>query len=524
MSGTASRRRFLQVTGGAALAAALAACSSDDKGNGRAADETSGQSGEKSGGTLAVASFLGGATESPDPLSTVYSSAMIMCLYDRLTSLTDSSGPKPELATSWSSDDLKTWTFKLRKGVKFHNGAELTAKDVIATFERILDPKAPGSAKTTWGPLIEPGSVVQGEDEYTVVFKLKAGAWDLPYLVSHTYTSIVPAGMTTDHIKAAPIGTGAYKYKSFKAGEKFTGDRNAGYWRENYPKPDEIVITNVDTTDQRLNGLRSKQFNIALNLDPVTTQPVLNSDDIVVHRTQTGAFTQLNMLCSGPLADSRVRQAMKLVVDREQIRQSLLRGWGIVAQDHPIAPDSPVFPKLPAISADIEQAKKLLAEAGHPNGLTIQLHMRQGTQGGNLAQLYQAQAAKAGITIKLVPEPGATMVQGILSQKFQMHAGQYGARPGVALIDVIYGKFGDLGKSYALWSNPKFDTLAPQARGEVDETKRKELYNELAELLAADGNLIVCCFEESVHVTQGVTGFQKTTMEAQPLWNVALSA
>jgi peptide/nickel transport system substrate-binding protein len=520
----ATRRQFLHVAGSSILfTAVLAGCApvhgSDSSASG------GGETGEpKAGGTLEVAAFLGGAAETTDPLTVVYASSMHQCMYDRLTSLVGADGPQPSLAESWDSPDLKTWTFKLRKGVKFHNGAEMTAKDVVATFQRMLAEDAPGSPKATWLPLLDPSGIAQGDDEYTVVFTLKRGAWDVPELVSHVYTSILPAGMTTEEIKSSPIGTGPYTFKSFTAGEKFQGVKNEDYWRPGYPNPDAVNITNVDTPAQRMNGLVSKQFHVALMLDPVSVQSVMNSKDVTVHHVQSGGFTEINMLCSGPLKDNRVRKALKLSVDREGVREALMRGFGIVAQDHTLAPSMDVFPKLPAIETDVKKAKKLLAEAGYPDGIDLDLHFRAGTTGATMSQLFQAQAKKAGIRINLVTEPAATMIQGILGQKFQMHAGQFGQRPGMQLTDVVFGPFGNTDKSYAWWSNADYDRLSVQARAEMDESKRKSLYKELSTLLAEDGNVIAACYEETFVATQGIVGFEPTVMDVPPMWSSGLKA
>jgi peptide/nickel transport system substrate-binding protein len=525
MSHETSRRQFLQVAGGSILlTAALAACAPVNGSDPSSSASPGSTEKAKAGGTLEVAAFLGGAAETTDPLTVVYSSPIHHCMYDRLTSLTGAGGPEPSLAESWESSDLKTWTFKLREGVKFHNGDEMTAKDVVATFQRMLAADAPGSPKATWLSLLAADGVAQGADEYTVVFNLKRGAWDIPELVSHVYTSILPAGMTTEQIQTSPIGTGPYRFKSFTSGEKFQGLKNEDYWREGYPNPDAINITNVDTSAQRMNGLQSKQFHLALNLDPVTVQTVMKSKDITVHHVQSGGFTMINMLCKAPLDDVRVRQAMKLSVDREAVRKSLLRGFGVVGRDHTLAPSLDVFPELKATDQDLKKAKRLLADAGYPDGIDLDVHFRQGTSGATLAQLFQAQVKEAGIRINLVTEPAATMVQGILGQKFPAHTGQYGERPGVALTDVIFGHFGTTDKSYALWSNPDYDRLSVEARAEVDEEKRKELYKELAELLVEDGNLVVSCWEETFVASQGVVAFEPSVMDSPPLWNPGLAA
>lgn len=518
-----SRRDALRVMGMATGGVLLTGCGSSSNPSSSAASGAA-----RTGGVLRVAVPIAGATESIDPLKTFTGQTLSFVLWDRLTWVDAEQRVVPELATKWSSNpELTEWTFKLRPGVTFHDGRPFGAKDVVYTFERMLDPEIASQALATFAPLLDADGV-RATNDTTVVFKLKRPAWDLPALVADNRLGIVPAGMPTDDVASDPIGTGPYRFQEFRPGQLLVGTRNPDYWRKGYPKPEEIRIVNVDSAAQRVNGLRSGQFDLVTDLTALDARTLEGAGDVNVMNVPSGELIMLWMLASQPpFDDARVRKALKLVVDREAMLKQLVSDQGMVATDQPIAPISPIWGDLPTPQRDIEGARRLLAEAGHPDGIDIPVHTT--TLGPNLvelAQVYAEQASAAGIRATVRQEPPQTYVARELAYKFPFFGVSFSMRPSSLLADIFYGPRPDQdGRSLMHWENPRFQPLYDAARSEPDPDARRTKYGELQRLLADDANTMIPIFVNVIEASRNVVGYEPNAIRLwRPFWKAALAA
>ena len=317
------------------------------------------------------------------------------------------SGPdlrlKPVLAESWSPNkDGTVWTFKIRKGVKFHNGKEMTADDVVASIDRLANPKNSSNALSAFKGTLSQGAT-QKVDDYTVAFHLDAPNGNFPYLVSaDNYNAIIiPADYAGDFEKNF-IGTGPFKLEKYtpKVGASFV--RNDDYWG---PKalPDRTEWIFYQNLQAGVLALQGNLVDIMSQIPVQGGQAILNDPKFRIISERTSAHQQVHMRCDmAPLDDARVRRAIALCLDREKLVKGLFRGRSDLGNDSPFAP---VFPStdtaIPQRKKDLRQAKELLTAAGHPNGFKLKLTTEHYLEIPDYAVIIQNAVKPIGIDIEL---------------------------------------------------------------------------------------------------------------------------
>ena len=317
------------------------------------------------------------------------------------------SGPdlrlKPVLAESWSPNkDGTVWTFKIRKGVKFHNGKEMTADDVVASIDRLANPKNSSNALSAFKGTLSQGAT-QKVDDYTVAFHLDAPNGNFPYLVSaDNYNAIIiPADYAGDFEKNF-IGTGPFKLEKYtpKVGASFV--RNDDYWG---PKalPDRTEWIFYQNLQAGVLALQGNLVDLISQIPVQGGQAILNDPKFRIISERTSAHQQVHMRCDmAPLDDARVRRAIALCLDREKLVKGLFRGRSDLGNDSPFAP---VFPStdtaIPQRKKDLRQAKELLTAAGHPNGFKLKLTTEHYLEIPDYAVIIQNAVKPIGIDIEL---------------------------------------------------------------------------------------------------------------------------
>lgn len=400
---------------------------------------------------------------------------------------------EPDLAERWEQPDDTTYIFYLRKGVKFHdkppvNGRELTADDVVFTFERMLADD-PENIRRGQYAMIES---VEALDSHTVKITLSEPFAPFLSTLATVFASVLPRADVD--FKTTVIGTGPFMLDEVDKGVKYVYNKHPEYYEDGKPYLDGIVLHIIPDMSARLAALRGKQVDV---VDLVTYQqakPVLDADPSLGWEKWPGNFSvmvRLNTLHK-PLDDPRVRQALSLGLDREAIARALGGGEGVVNGPVPTAlGDWAVNPsELPGFTRDVEKAKQLLAEAGYPDGLT--LNALGGSTPDNRKIMLEAMAgqwADIGVTlnIRLIP---ATEVNGIrVSKEFELLADNLtiGADPDNYLyVEYHSESSGNIGS----YSDPVLDELLDQQRREMDETKRRELLVEAQKRVAENAFIL----------------------------------
>ncbi|MGP9662096.1 MULTISPECIES: ABC transporter substrate-binding protein [unclassified Arthrobacter] len=438
----------------------------------------------QTGGTLRVGLSGGGASDTLDahiPVNTT-DIARVVNLYEALLYRDENYDLQPLLALSATPDEkAMVWTVKLRPGVVFHDGRPVRPEDVVATFKRITDPEDPKSGATALVVLDEVAIV--GKD--TVEFRLNSPSATFDDSLGQYSMGIVPA----DYDAAKPVGTGPFKVKSFSPGRQSVFSRNDGYWRDHEPYLDELAILNFDDDDAMINALLSSQVD-AIGQIPLALTEVIGSDPrIGILNSETGMWLPFTMRVDRkPFDDVRVRQAFKLAVDREQMIEQVLSGHGTIGNDV-FAPFDPGTTGLTQRTQDIAKAKSLLAEAGYPNGLDVELVTAPIQSGAvEAAQVFAQQAAASGIRVKIRRTDTTTYfgddyLQWDFAQDF------YYTRNFLPQVDNSLLKDSPYNETH--WDNADFVDLVNQAKATVDEDQRNQQIAKAQRLLYDEGGYII---------------------------------
>jgi len=238
-------------------------------------------------------------------------------VFERLVIPDASFSPQPQLAVSWKPDETgQVWTFALRTGVAFQDGTPFTANDVVYTYRRLLDPKL-GSPAAAALSQVDPDGI-RAVDDHTVEFKLRSPAVEFPLLIANRFTYIVKAGQTSEQLRAAGIGTGPFRVEHFVPGEEpSVYVRNEHYWQPGRPHVDRVELRGIAEESSRVAALLANQVDIVLELPLRSLQRLEGNKDVTIQSARTSDWYGLAAFSDvPPFDDVRVRQALKLVVNR----------------------------------------------------------------------------------------------------------------------------------------------------------------------------------------------------------------
>lgn len=490
-----SRRGFLSVGAGAA-ALGLAGCGTQGVGNLPMVEAT----GEpRTGGILRVGMTGGGAADSVDahvPVGTA-DAGRVLNLYDTLFQFSPDYRVEPLLAEKGEAkDDGRLWEITLRKGVTFHDGKPLTAEDVVFTLDRITNPKDPKTGASAMASLKRTVAV----DEHTVHFELNEPDAMLLDALAQYSMGIVPVG----YDPAQGIGTGPFKLGYFEPGQITTLKRNENYWRRP-PYVDELHLLNFNDEDAMVNALMATQVDAVGQL-PLALIDVVNTDGrIHTVVSETGNWLPFTMrVDTKPFDDARVREAFKLVLDRGQMVDQVFSGHGSVGNDMFSPFDAGTPADLPQRTRDIEKAKKLLTEAGHPDGLDVEL-VTAPIQAGAVeaCQVFAEQASAAGIRVKIRRVDTTTFFgDGYLKYPFAVDFWYTRSfLPQAANCALDRSPFNE-----THYEDPQFKELYTQARGTLDTKERNALVSKAQRMLHEDGGYIVWGFFNQADAYQNYVG------------------
>jgi peptide/nickel transport system substrate-binding protein len=468
----------------------------------------------RDGGSLRIGVQGGGADDSIDAHipATIPDISRVFQLYEPLADRDIKSDFELVLAESIEPEKgAEAWTIRLKPGITFHNGKPVTADDVLFSLGRIIDPKDPKTGAASIGYIDLKRS--RKLDKRTVRVQLKFANVGFPDDLGQYFNSIVP----TDYDPKQPVGTGPFMFESFTPGQRSVFKKFPDYWRDGLPRVDEVTIIDFPEDTPRVNALLSGQVDAITNLPSGQLAQVKSNDQFKVLISETGGWQPFTMrVDQAPFKDVKVRQAMRLLVDREQMISQVLSGQGRPANDL-YSPYDPAYNSdLPQRKQDLDQAKSLLKQAGQSD-LRVELVTSPFFQGiVEAAQVIAEQAKGAGVTINVRKvDTGTFYGDNYLSWRF---AQDFWATR-TYLSQVAQGSLPDSPYNETHWKDPEFLDLIGQARAELDDAKRTELLKAAQKIEWERGGLIVWSFSNQIDAYNTTLGGFEPAKSGFPLTN-----
>jgi peptide/nickel transport system substrate-binding protein len=446
----------------------------------------------KRGGRLRLALSGGGAGETLDVNHQKIEIDTARCfnVFERLVDLTPDGKLFNNLAEEFSpNDDATVWKVKIRPGVVFHNGKTLTADDVVYTFRYILDPSTTSTGRPLFSSLFEANDI-RSLDPSTVEVKLKRPLAILPNAFSSQQYGIFPDGTKSWDV---PVGTGPFKFKSWTRGERSLFQRHDQYRMHDGPYLEELEIISINDAGARFNALVAGQIDAVPRLSPSLVPAVKANPRLRLEEGPTGVHTDLIMAVDlAPFQDNRVRQAFRLMIDREQMVQNALGGHGVIGNDLPTPFDAD-YASFPQRLHDPDKAKSLLKAAGQEN-LSVSLYTSDaGPAMLESATLFAEQAKAAGVTVQLdkVPEDQYYASGGkFLKTAFSQDTWSFRTLPN--MMSDGYLSTSPFNETH--WNRPKWDQLVRQAEQTLDPDKRRMLWQDVQKELFDEGGYVIWGF------------------------------
>jgi peptide/nickel transport system substrate-binding protein len=435
------------------------------------------------------------------------------------------SGPdlvlRPVLAESWSSnEDGSIWTFKIRPGVKFHNGKALTAADVVASIERLADPANGSNALSVFKGVLSKGGT-RKIDEYRVEFRLDAPHGNFPYYVSSdNYNAIILPAEYDGGFEANFVGTGPFKLEKYtpKVGASFL--RNEDYWGRK-ALPARIEFSFYTDLPPQILAFQGRQVDIVNSFSVQGGQALLKDPQTHVIAVRSSAHRQLHLRNdSGAFRDKRVRRALALSLERDKLVKGLFAGLAVPGNDSPFAPVFPSSDKsVPQRHRDLREAKQLLEAAGVANGFSATLTALRFNEIESYAVLVQNAAKRLGITLDLKVETAdAYYGKAVFGQSDWLDSvigiTDYGHR-GVPDVLLAAPLKSDGTWNAARFKNPAYDRLVDQYAATVDLQTQRGLAGQIQRLLLDETPIVFAYFYDQLTATAKALGGVQTTATGQ---------
>ena len=484
VQGKHSRRAFLGRAGALGVSAAMA--------NTMLATAARAQ-GPKKGGTLRMGLQGGSTTDSMDPaLATNQVGLMLIRLWgEPLVELTDDGGIEGKVAESFeSTPDAQVWTFKVRKGITFSNGQPVTASDVLESLDRHSGEDTKSGALGIMRGI----KAMRAEGEDTVIIELDTPNADLPYLLADYHLIVQPGGGKDD--PTAAIGTGPYVMKEIDMGVRFVAEKNPNYWGD-LGNADVIELVVINDNTARVSALQSGQVDLIDRVPPRTAGLVARAPGVTVHQTSGPGHYVFIMHCNAaPFDNNDVRLALKYAINREELVEKILFGYGSVGNDTPINAAYPLFTPMEQRSYDPDKARFHMQKSGHDGSILLRTSENSFPGAPDAAALFQQSCAAAGINLEIKREPN----DGYWSEVWNVQpfcTSYWGGRP---TQDQMYST---AYLSTADWNdtrffNEQFDQLLIAARAELDAARRKQMYADMGTILHNEGGLICPMFNDFI--------------------------
>ena len=389
-----------------------------------------------------------------------------------------------ELATDWSANaDATEWTFNLRKGVKFHDGSDFDAEDVKYSLMRVKDPEIGSPAKKSMSSVTD----IEVVDAHTVKMKLNTSFADFPLLLTDYRLRMIPNG-SGDTIGKTGIGTGPFKVEKFDAEGTTILKANADYW-EGAPGISEVHVIAIPDGQARVQALLTGQIDMNRYV-PFNQKKIFDGNSkFNVSVIPTGNWRGMVMRTdTAPFDNAKVRKAVRIAVDRQELVDLVMGGAATVSCDTPVAP-SDQYRMKKSCPQQTATAKKLLKEAGYPDGIEMTIHVStKEPTWPTIAEVLQQQLAKANIKVDIQMTPSKSYWNETWMKK-AVAMTRWNERPADSALHEIYHSGAKWNESY--FKNHAFDQNLADARGELNFKKRKAAYiNAQKTLFEEAGTLI----------------------------------
>ncbi len=448
---------------------------------------------------------------SPHTYSWIESSNSARQHFDYLTVTGIDNVTRPSLVEKWeASEDLKSWTLHIRRDVKWHNGRGFNADDVVWNLKRVLDPKtgssvlglmrsflmesyetdevdASGAKKKSsrlWSP-----NAIQKVDDFTVVLNGKEANLAVPEQLYH-YPLLILDPADNGVFKVGSNGTGAFMMTENEVSRRQVFKPNPNHWGEK-PRLDQLEFIDLgDDPAAAIGALASKQIDGLYLADVMQVDALKQFPHLQMYQVTTAYTATARMRPVKPFDDKRVRQAMRAAIDPATIVQISQRGFGFNGEHHHVSPVHPEYAKVPVQGRDVARAKKLLADAGYPNGIDVEITARSSDSAAWELVAVQAmveQWKEANIRVKINVLPSTQYWEVWTKTPFGFTT--WAHRPlGVMTYSLAYRTGGAWNESG--YSNPEFDRLLTEAEGLLDVEKRRAVMAKLEAIMLEDGPIV----------------------------------
>ena len=436
------------------------------------------------GGSVIFANVLHGPDDTLDPMlgTSTIDYTRLNCGYNGLIQVWDDMSLHPELAEEWSANSNATeFTFKIRKGVEFHGGGELTSKDVVWSMNRHIEPGSPSSIKAFFSSVIEWKAV----DKHTVKLTLSSPDADMPYKLTQPQAKIVKA----HGLDWYAGGTGPYLCDSFQAGVKSVHSRNNNYWRDTGQWLDAIEVTAITDPNARMNALLAGSVDMITNINPKQIKTIENAGNVVLS-VPAGVYGGICCLKNTePGSNDDFVQGLRYIQDRERIVRKFLKGHGTIGNDHPInvSYGADHCHELPQIPFDPDKAKYHLNKSGYSEAELWVAPVTGVIE--DVCLLMQSNLKKVGFNLKLkkVPTDG---YWGAVWMKEPLNVVTWNMRPTAnAMMSIQFGPNGNWNDTF--WNSDRMGQLLKDSLAETDAGKRHEMHCEMQKLVSTESGIVI---------------------------------
>lgn len=504
------------------IALALAACGGNPEQPAEQPDQSAETPGEAPAQVLRYGTDAEPVGLDPHTVSSTSSIRIFRQIYNTLIDVDDDMNFIPSLAESWEQPDDLTYIFKLREGVKFHNGREMTADDVKYSFERVLNPETAAIGKSYYDSIDK----IEAVDKYTVKFTLKEPFAPFMTNLTSLYGAIVPKEVVEENgnLMQVACGTGPFMLKEWIPDNKVILEKNPDYFVEGEPKLDAIEYYVMTDESARVAALRTG--NVDLIKLPASSIPLVEGNkDINILEYQSNDYSYVGFnLDLDKFKDVRVRQAISLAIDRQEIINLVYDGKAKVTGFVPEAMGRWAidYEAEELYQQNIEKAKQLMAEAGYPDGFETTIAVGLLDDINATGEVLQKQLEQIGIKATIQNLESGQYVDAWKNRTHEMMVGRNGAGSDPNRAVAFF--FSSTG-SANVWgySNPEVDALCDKGKVTVDEAEREEVYKEAQKLIVKDvPNLFIASPMEYYFARTNVEGFKPTTFHTEDFDEVTI--